>query len=107
MGIYSECCINTKQKKYIKKSYDLMVPPLRSEPTPKIRWLAFDETLKFDKYAKITMNKPKRMNNALKELAGSNSGKEIEVILTSYMRHPVLNYAAPIWSPQLANIRLV
>lgn len=53
------------------------------------------------------MNKPKRMNNALKELAGSNSGKEIEVILTSYMRHPVLNYAAPIWSPQLANIRLV
>ncbi|KAI5754577.1 hypothetical protein M8J77_009666 [Diaphorina citri] len=58
----------------------------------------------FNKHAEITTNKIKNRNNMLKTLAGSNWGKEKETMVTTFKSivRPILNYAAPIWTPQLS-----
>ncbi|KAI5752977.1 hypothetical protein M8J77_022380 [Diaphorina citri] len=71
----------------------------------KILGLTFDPMLTFHLYAETTVNKLKARNNMLKALAGGSSGKDKETMVIAYksISRPVLNYAAPIWTPQLAN----
>lgn len=70
--------------------------------TPKILGVTLDNLLNFSEHVKVTRTKVQRRNNVLKALAGSTWGKEKETIVTSYKAicRSVVNYAAPIWTPQ-------
>jgi uncharacterized protein (UPF0147 family) len=72
---------------------------------PKILGVTFDPLLTFNSHAAQINIKIKSRNNIFKKLAGSSWGKEKETLLTSYKAicRPILNYAAPIWSPQLSD----
>ncbi|KAL1447470.1 hypothetical protein WDU94_012425 [Cyamophila willieti] len=72
---------------------------------PKILGLTLDNLLTFTEHIKTTRSKVQKRNNVLKALAGSTWGKEKEIIVTTYkaIGRSVMNYAAPIWSPQACN----
>ncbi|KAL1445963.1 hypothetical protein WDU94_005493 [Cyamophila willieti] len=71
---------------------------------PKILGVTFDPMLTFNKHAETTTNKLRSRNNMLKTLAGSSWGKDKETMITAFKSivRPILNYAAPIWTPQLS-----
>ena len=75
---------------------------------PKILGVTFDRIMKFTLHGKITGDKVQSRNNILKKLAGTTWGCSKETLITSYTSYKVigrsvLNYAAPIWSPNLSD----
>lgn len=72
---------------------------------PKILGVTLDSMLTFNTHAKITANKVKNRNNAIKVLGGTSWGKDKETIITAYktLSRSIINYAAPIWSPHLSD----
>lgn len=76
---------------------------LATTKNPKSLGLTFDQSLNFNVHISATINKLKNRNNTMKALAGTNWGKEKETMLTAYkaINRPVVNYAAPIWSPHI------
>ena len=61
--------------------------------------------MKLTQHVKITGNKVQSRNNVFKMLAGTTWGFSKETLTTSYkaIGRSVLNYAAPIWSPNLSD----
>ena len=72
---------------------------------PRKLGVTFDGMMKFTQHAKITGDKVQSRNNILKKLAGTTWGCSKETLTTSYkaIGRSVLNYAAPIWSPNLSD----
>ena len=70
---------------------------------PKILGVTFDSMFTFGPHAKNIQGRVQNRTNVLKSLAGSTWGKDKETLQTTYkaVGRPLLNYAAPIWSPQL------
>ena len=52
---------------------------------------------------RCSLNEIRKRNSVLKVLAGSSWGKDKELLTTTYnaISRPVVNYAAPIWTPAL------
>lgn len=73
---------------------------------PKILGVTFDQLLTFNAHSKQIRSRLKTRNNALKCIAGSTWGKQKETIVTAYKTicRPLINYAAPVWTPQLNDI---
>ena len=59
---------------------------------------------RFGKSANVIMEKVRKRNNMLSALAGSTWGKDKELLATTYKAtgRAVMNYAAPLWSPGMA-----
>ncbi|XP_049310854.1 uncharacterized protein LOC125778237 [Bactrocera dorsalis] len=68
---------------------------------PKILGVTFDSLCSFSPHTPPIIAKVQSRNKILKSLAGSTWGKDKETLLATYktIDRPVLNYAAPIWSP--------
>ncbi|KAL1446099.1 hypothetical protein WDU94_005492 [Cyamophila willieti] len=77
---------------------------LPTAKNPKILGVMLDSMLTYNVHAKTVVNKIKNRNNAIKILGGTSWGKDKETIVTAYkaLGRSIINYAAPIWSPQLA-----
>ena len=71
---------------------------------PKFLGVTFDGLLSFNQHASDMKTKLQSKNNILKALAGTNWGKEKEVITNTYkaIGQSTLNYCAPIWTPSLS-----
>lgn len=71
---------------------------------PKILGVTFDPMLTFHNHTNQLKSKLRSRNNMLKALTGNTWGKNKETLTTTYkaISRSILNYAAPIWSPQLA-----
>lgn len=71
---------------------------------PRILGVILDNMLTFGAHAKQVHSKLQSRNNVLKSLAGSTWGKDKETIVTTYkaIGRSIINYAAPIWTPQLS-----
>ena len=72
---------------------------------PKILGVTFDGLLSFKEHTHKMKNTIQSKNNVLKALAGTNWGKEKEVIVNTYkaIGQSTLNYCAPIWTPTLSD----
>ena len=70
---------------------------------PKILGVTPDSLHTFNAHSNNTLNKIRKWNSVLKALARSSSGKDKEFLTTTYkaISRPVVNYAAPIWTPAL------
>lgn len=66
--------------------------------------MTLDSLLNFSEHTKITQTKVLKRNNVLKALAGSSWGKEKETLTITFKSicRSIVNYAAPIWSPQIS-----
>ena len=71
---------------------------------PKFLGVTFDSLLSFKHHTDITKTKVQSKSNVLKALSGTTWGKDKEVLLTTYksIGQSVLNYACPVWTPQLS-----
>ena len=71
---------------------------------PKFLGITFDSLLSFKHHVKNTKTKVQAKSNVLKALSGTTWGKDKEVLLATYksIGQSVLNYACPIWTPQLS-----
>ena len=71
---------------------------------PSLQELEKTGGMKFTRHVEITGDKVQSRNNILKKLAGATWGCSKETLTTSHkaMGRSVLNYAAPIWSPNLS-----
>ena len=60
---------------------------------------------RFGAHAKTVVDRVEKRNNVLCALAGSSWGKDKELLLTTYKAtgRAIINYAAPVWSPVLAD----
>ncbi|XP_049316536.1 uncharacterized protein LOC125779305 [Bactrocera dorsalis] len=69
---------------------------------PKILGVTLDSLCSFSPHTTAIIAKVQSRNKILKSLAGSTWGKDKETLLATYkaIGRPVLNYAAPIWSPR-------
>ena len=76
-----------------------------TEKHPKILGVTFDPMYKFGAHAKTVADRVAKRNNVLCALAGSSWGKNKELLLTTYKAtgRAIINYAAPVWSPGLAD----
>ena len=63
--------------------------------------VTLDSLHTFNAHPNNTLNKIRKRNSVLKALAGSSWGKDKELLTTTYkaISRPVVNYAAPIWTP--------
>ncbi|KAH7714343.1 Protein H25P06.5 [Aphelenchoides avenae] len=61
--------------------------------------------LTFADHGRATAAKTSRRNNILRALAGTSWGQQKETLLTTYkaVGRPILNYAAPVWTPLLSD----
>ena len=77
--------------------------------TPKILGVTFDTMFTFSEHAKTTANKVSQRNNILKALAGTNWGQSKETILSTYkaIGRSCINYASPIYTPNLKDSNLL
>jgi hypothetical protein len=77
------------------------VPTVRK---PKFLGIVFDNLLSFNQQVSELKSKLQSKNNILKALTGSSWGKEKEVITNTYkaISQSVLNYACPIWTPNIS-----
>ncbi|XP_017302704.1 uncharacterized protein LOC108253369 [Diaphorina citri] len=103
----STATIFTSWTKDVNTQLDIKVNNLRL-PTiknPKILGVTFDNLLTYNAHAKTIIERVKKRNNAIKLLGGTDWGKEKETIITAYktIGRSIINYAAPIWTPQLSN----
>ncbi len=76
--------------------------------SPKILGVTFDNSLTFRQHAADMASRASRKNNIIKALAGTNWGQDKETLLLTYkaLGRSILNYAAPVWSPNIANSNL-
>lgn len=103
----STATIFTSWTKEVNTQLDIKVNNLRL-PTIKnlkILGVTFDNLLTYNAHAKTIIERVKKRNNAIKLLGGTDWGKEKETIITAYktIGRSIINYAAPIWTPQLSN----
>ncbi|XP_053948651.1 uncharacterized protein LOC128857100, partial [Anastrepha ludens] len=75
--------------------------PIPTVNNPKILGVTFDSLLFFSAHTTAIATKVQNRSKVLKSLAGSTWGKDKELLLSTFkaIGRPVLNYAAPIWSP--------
>ncbi|KAI5731922.1 hypothetical protein M8J77_018439 [Diaphorina citri] len=102
----STATIFTSWTKEVNTQLDIKVNNLRL-PTIKnlkILGVTFDNLLTYNAHAKTIIERVKKRNNAIKLLGGTDWGKEKETIITAYktIGRSIINYAAPIWTPQLS-----
>ncbi|XP_054088079.1 uncharacterized protein LOC128922244 [Zeugodacus cucurbitae] len=76
----------------------LQIPTVNN---PKILGVTFDSLHSFTPHTTAIVTKVQSRNKILKSLAGSTWGKDKETLLATYkaIGRPVVNYAAPVWSP--------
>ena len=76
-----------------------------TEKHPKILGVTFDPMNRFGAHAKTVVDGVAKRNNVLCALTGSSWGKDKELLLTTYKAtgRAIINYAAPVWSPGLAD----
>ena len=74
---------------------------------PKILGVTLDSTLSFAPHVQNVREKLRSRNNVLKAISGSTWGKDKEVLSTTYkaIGRPIINYAAPVWSPIISASR--
>lgn len=102
----SSATLFTTSSNECKYSLDITIDN-QAVPTvqqPKILGVVLDNLVTFKHHAQAVKTKLQSRNNVLKALAGSTWGKDKEVITTTYkaIGRSVLNYAAPIWTPNLS-----
>ncbi|XP_053968826.1 uncharacterized protein LOC128870250 [Anastrepha ludens] len=89
--------------KEIKLSLKIKVDgtPIPTVNNSKIFDVTFDSLLSFSVHTTAIATKVQNRNKVLKSLAGSTWGKDKELLLSKFkaIGRPVLNYAAPVWSP--------
>ncbi|XP_039952139.1 uncharacterized protein LOC120769284 [Bactrocera tryoni] len=68
---------------------------------PKSLGVTFDSLCSFSPHTTVIIAKVQSRNKILKSLSGSTWGKDKETLMATYkaIGRPVLDYAAPIWSP--------
>ncbi|XP_075250902.1 uncharacterized protein LOC142343100 [Convolutriloba macropyga] len=76
-----------------------------TEKYPKILGVTFDPMYRFCAHEKTGVDRVEKRINFLCALAGSSWGKDKELLLTTYKAtgRAIINYAAPVWSPDLAS----
>ena len=76
-----------------------------TEKHPKILGVTFDPMYRFGAHANTVLDRVAKRNNVLCALAGSSWGKDKELLLTTYKAtgRAIIKYAAPVWSPGLAD----
>ena len=70
---------------------------------PKILGVYLDPSLSFNKHSQYVAERVSGRNNILKALAGTSWGQQKETLLMTYkaVGRSIINYAAPVWSPNL------
>ena len=70
---------------------------------PRILGVYLDPTLSFNKHSQYVAERVSGRNNILKALAGTSWGQQKETLLMTYkaVGRSIINYAAPVWSPNL------
>ena len=70
---------------------------------PKILGVYLDPSLSFNKHSQYVAERVSGRNNILKALAGTSWGQHKETLLMTYkaVGRSIINYAAPVWSPNL------
>ena len=78
---------------------------------PRILGVYLDPSLSFNKHSQYVAERVSGRNNILKALAGTSWGQQKETLLMTYkaVGRSIINYAAPVWSPNLhdANYRKI
>ena len=69
----------------------------------KILGVYLDPSLSFNKHSQYVTERVSGRNNILKALAGTSWGQQKETLLMTYkaVGRSIINYAAPVWSPNL------
>ena len=75
---------------------------------PKILGTTLDPKLTFSQHISLTMSKVKQTLNILKTLTSSKSGKQKQLIVSTFkaITRPILNYANIIWSSIISNTNI-
>ena len=70
---------------------------------PRILGVYLDPSLSFNKQSQYVAERVSGRNNILKALAGTSWGQQKETLLMTYkaVGRSIINYAAPVWSPNL------
>ena len=70
---------------------------------PRILGVYLDPSLSFNKHSRYVAERVSDRNNILKALAGTSWGQQKETLLMTYkaVGSSIINYAAPVWSPNL------
>ena len=70
---------------------------------PRILGIYLDPSLSFNKHSQYVSERVLGRNNILKALAGTSWGQQKETLLMTYkaVGRSIINYAAPVWSPNL------
>ena len=70
---------------------------------PRILGVYLDPSLSFNKHSQYVAERVPGRNNILKALAGTSWGQQKETLLMTYkaVGRSIINYAAPVWSPNL------
>ena len=70
---------------------------------PRILGVDLDPALSFNKHSQYVAESVSGKNNILKALAGTSWGQQKETLLMTYkaVGRSIINYAAPVWSPNL------
>ena len=70
---------------------------------PRILGVYLDPSLSFNKHSQYVAGRVSCRNNILKVLAGTSWGQQKETLLMTYktVGRSIINYAAPVWSPNL------
>ena len=78
---------------------------------PRILGIYLDPSLSFNKHSQYVAERISGRNNILKALAGTSWGQQKETLLITYkaVGRSIINYAAPVWSPNLhdTNYRII
>ena len=70
---------------------------------PRVLGVYLDPSLSFNKHSQYVAERVSGRNNILKALAGTSWGQQMETLLMNYkaVGRSIINYAAPVWSPNL------
>ena len=70
---------------------------------PRILWVYLDPSLSFNKHSQYVAERVSGRNNIFKALEGTSWGQQKETLLMTYkaVGRSIINYAAPVWSPNL------
>ena len=70
---------------------------------PRILGVYLDPSLSFNKHSQYVAERVSGRNTILKALAGTSRGQQKETLLMTYkaVGRSIINYAAPVWSPNL------
>ena len=70
---------------------------------PRILGVYLDPSLSFNKHSQYVAERVSGRNNILKALAGASWGQQKETLLMTHkaVGRSIINYAAPVWSPNL------